>query len=148
MRSSEVISLRALIAAAVTLAVVAVACGTSVFDLTVGDCFNDPEDGAFEVQTVEMVECSEFHDNEVFASIIYGAADLYPGELQMFDFASEACLSHFEAFVGADYVTSTLEYSYLTPTQDSWDEGDREIICFLYDARFSKLTGSMAGTGI
>ena len=142
------ITLRRLTMAALISGLVAIACGTSVFDLGVGDCFNDPDNPTFEVSSVETVECSEAHDNEVYATINYSATDSYPGDSEMFEYAAEACLDPFEAFVGASYISSSLDYAYLTPTQASWNEGDREILCFLYDLDWDKLTGSMRGSGI
>jgi hypothetical protein len=55
------------------------------------------------------------------------------------------CVAEFEAYVGLSYPESALEVFPITPTQGSWDNGDREIICALYNLDLSKLTGSMQG---
>jgi hypothetical protein len=41
-----------------------------------------------------------------------------------------------------------LEVFTFTPTQDSWDDGDREFVCALYRLDFGKLTGTARGSGL
>ena len=50
------------------LAVAAAACssGESVFSLELGDCFDDPETFD-EVSELDTIDCSEPHDNEIYA---------------------------------------------------------------------------------
>ena len=50
--------------------------------------------------------------------------------------------------VGKIYEESILGIWTLTPTPDSWEAGDREIVCYLYDIELRKLTGSMRGSGV
>ncbi len=55
--------------------VVSAACGSgNVFELKVGECFDDPTDAT--VTDVEMVDCEEAHDNEAYAGIDYGSSIL------------------------------------------------------------------------
>ena len=49
------------------------------------------------------------------------------------------------SYVGLAYEESELEVFPITPTEGSWESGDREIICALYNLDFSKITGSMQG---
>ena len=49
-----------------------------VFSLPVGTCFDD-QDEAEAISSVPAVDCSEPHDNEVFALIDYTETDEYPG---------------------------------------------------------------------
>jgi hypothetical protein len=119
------------------------ACGSaSVFDLSVGDCFDDPSSGG-EISSVDAVDCAEPHDNEVYALYDYDG-DSYPGEEAMSAAADEGCESRFEDYVGIPYFDSELFSTHLTPTQESWDRGDREVVCVLYEPE-EKLTGSMEG---
>lgn len=129
---------------ALTLAgVMVIACGQqSVFSLPVGTCFDDQADG--EISSVPEVDCSEPHDNEVFALIEYTDAETYPGTDQMSTIANELCLAQFEGYVGLNFESSALDVFPIFPTEESWNEDDdREIICALYNADLSKLTGSM-----
>ncbi|MTV25235.1 septum formation protein [Nitriliruptoraceae bacterium ZYF776] len=124
-------------------------CGQgNVFDLSVGDCFNTPEDLA-EVSDVEIVECSEPHDVEVFATVELADDEdgEYPGTQAVFRDSEERCIEQFEAYVGRDYATSRLAVGTFVPSSDTWRAGDRDATCFLGDAGQQPLTGSMQGSG-
>ena len=130
--------------------VVAMACAGNVFSLEVGDCFNDLDAGFEEVSDVEIVECSENHDNEVYALSDYPAGDdaPYPGRSAVEAHADEFCFDEFEGYVGASYEDSRLDYAFFYPLPAGWeDEGDREIACFLFDFDLIKLSESMRGSG-
>jgi hypothetical protein len=45
-------------------------------------------------------------------------------------------------------VDSRLDFGALFPTEETWAEDDTEVICFVWDVEFLKLTGSMQGSGI
>ena len=130
------------------LALAATACGddTSVFELGVGDCFNDQEDlTQTEVSNVETVDCSEPHDNEIYYEYSMTEA-IFPGNASALETSSLRCLDQFDAFVGADYLDSDLDLFPITPTAQSWAEGDRVVYCALYALDLSRLTGSMRGS--
>lgn len=118
----------------------------SVFDLSEGDCWDDPSETSDTVNQVEVVPCDEPHDNEVY--LVFDLAD---GDFDASAVQSDAdtgCLDAFDAFVGTPYEDSRLDYFNLTPTADSWDAGDREVVCSLYDIDLKKLVGSMEGSGV
>ena len=129
------------------LVLVAVGCGddaSSVFDLGVGDCFDDQDLGSEVINEVPIVECSEPHDNEVYFEYSMTEAS-YPGREGALNAADERCFDQFAGYVGIDYFESELEIFSIVPTQESWDDGDRTVLCALYALDFSKLTGSMRG---
>ncbi len=131
------------------LALTAAACNgdTSVFDLKVGDCFNDQADlTQTEVSAVPTVDCAEPHDNEIYFEYSM-TGTIFPGETAILDEASTRCLTAFEPFVGISFADSILDIFPITPTAGSWAEGDRVVYCALYAFDLSKLTGSMRGTG-
>ena len=133
------------------IALLATACssGDSVFELQVGDCFDDEYvNGEIpsEISDVPLVDCSDLHDNEVYAVFEVNDAS-YPGQSALDATADEGCFVRFEPYVGRDYYESSLDFIYMTPTSDSWDEGDREVVCVLYAMDLSKLTGSMRSSG-
>lgn len=112
--------------------------------MSVGQCFDDQDE--VEISSVPEVDCSEPHDNEVFALIGYTETDVYPGQTAMTDIGTNLCIERFEAYVGLSYAESDLDVFPITPTESSWNEqDDREIICALYALDLSKLTGSMRG---
>lgn len=133
------------IAVLFVMAALAAGCGgQSVFSLSVGTCFDDQE--STEISSVPEVECSEPHDNEVFAVIDYTESDAYPGTEEMRDIGTGLCIEQFDEYVGLAYLESDLNVFAITPSQSSWDEdNDREVICALFNLDFSKLTGSMQG---
>lgn len=140
--------MRRIIIPLAAVALLAAACSQgNVFDLAVGDCFDDPSN-LEEVTDVPIVVCSSPHDNEVYVNHTVSEISTYPGPAQMGEMADEVCLESFQPFVGRSYETSALEFGWLTPTSDSWGQGDRVITCFIFDLDFEKLTGSMRGTAV
>lgn len=123
-----------------------------VMSLQVGDCFNDPEDDEELVYDVSAVPCSEPHDNEVFAvqSVVAEfPGDSFPGQDPLWEYAYEICSgSVFDSYVGTPYLDSSLDVFSLTPTPESWDDGDRGFVCALYRVDFDKMTGSARGSGL
>jgi hypothetical protein len=115
----------------------------SVFDLEEGDCWDDPEESSSQVNEVEVLPCDQPHDNE-----IYLVFDLPDGEFEQTAVeqgSNEGCEADFETFVGIDAETSELDFFPIYPTEASWADGDREVICSLYDEELRKLVGSMEG---
>jgi hypothetical protein len=134
----------------VLMALLLVACSGNVFDLAVGDCFDDGDmvvGGVEEIGQVPMVECTEPHDNEVYA-VVTVEGDRFPGEVAIQGQADDVCLGSFEGFVGLDYATSVLDFGWLVPTADTWEAGDRVIACFIYRMDLEKVTGTLQDTGI
>jgi hypothetical protein len=118
----------------------------SVFDLEDGDCWDDPETTSDQVNEVEVLPCSEPHDNE-----IYHVFDLADGDFDataVEEGARSGCLDEFDAFVGLPYADSELDVFAIWPTEESWAEGDREVLCSVYAIDLRKLVGSMEGEAI
>lgn len=114
-----------------------------VFDLQVGDCWNDPAET--EMSSVSAVPCSEPHDAEVFHEFDIPDADSYPGETTVTEQADAGCYAEFESFVGIAPESSSLGVYYLYPTQQSWDElDDRTVSCMITDPAGPN-TGTLAG---
>ena len=117
-----------------------------VFQLRVGDCFDDT-DNLDEISSLPAVPCSEPHDNEAYARFDMTIPE-YPQGDGMFEMAYDACLDRFEPFVGRDYESSNLDIMTLYPTIESWRQNDREVICAVYDLDADKLVGTVKGLGI
>ena len=116
-----------------------------VFDLKVGDCFDDGDAYSDEVTTLPAVPCNEPHDNEAYAAFNVSVAS-YPGDDAMWDMATEECYERFAPFVGRDYESSQYDFFTLHPTRESWNHNDREVVCVIYDMDLDKLTGSVRGS--
>jgi hypothetical protein len=116
------------------------------FQVRLGDCFNDPDGYAEELTSLPGVPCSEPHDNEAYA-VFDLTMDSY-SEFEIADTSESACIDHFAAYVGRDYESSALDVATLYPTQESWSQNDREVVCALYDMSGEKLVGSVRDSGI
>ncbi len=129
------------------LALIAAACNTqSAFDLEVGQCYDSPTEET-EVSTVSSKPCDEPHDQEVYAVFDYpNPPEDFPGESAMEDVAVDRCTAEFEPFVGTDYDSSQFDFYYLVPSDETWADGDREVVCSVFDPD-GKLTGSVRGSG-
>jgi len=113
--------------------------GADIFAIQVGDCAGDLTTG--ELTELDVVPCADPHVSEAFAS-----SDLdeggYPGTEAIDAQAEEDCTAAFETFIGLPYQESELFATWLTPTEESWEQGDREILCFVYDED-ADTTGSL-----
>ena len=117
----------------------------SVFSLQVGDCFNDEAAVGDVITDVPVVPCEDPHDNEIFFEFEMTDA-VFPGNDAAIESSALRCLEQFQPFVGTDYLESELEIFPITPTAQSWGEGDRVVYCVLYALDLSKLEGSMRGS--
>lgn len=131
----------------VVLALVLAGCGQAALLLDVGDCFDDPPGLADTVTNVDVIDCADPHDNEVYAVVDFPEEGGYPGDDAVKEFADETCISTFESFVDFDYLQSELDLGYFWPTDESWDAGDRAVQCFVYELDGSQATGSLRGAG-
>jgi hypothetical protein len=121
--------------------------------LAVGDCFEErviSGQGQTEVDEEQMVtvDCAQPHLNEVYliADMPEEDGTPFPGTEAVDAFAVDTCLTAFEPFVGAEYVTSRFDIGYTLPTEDTWALPDRRVTCFVFDRSGEKTSGSAAGT--
>ena len=49
----------------------------------------------------------------------------------------------FGDYVGHDYQTSTLDFTWIAPSQDSWNDGDHSVQCALIDPANEVLSESL-----
>ncbi len=103
--------------------------GLGTFALRAGDCFQVPD--RMLVSSVEAVPCTMPHSGQVYAT--YDLPDgPFPGDEAVMREADEGCHRRFTAFVGLAYEESSLDYSMLTPTMETWTSiDDREVVCVL-----------------
>ena len=119
-----------------------------VFSIRVGDCFDNPsEETAEEVESVKMPKCTEPHDNEAF--FIYDVSDsdfpAYDQDAVIAD-AEEKCRPEYEQFVGVPEAETSIYFSYYFPSDESWEQGDREILCMVFDEN-GPVSESLEGKG-
>ena len=109
--------------------------GTAVVnEFSVGTCFNDSEAG------YPDIDCDAPHEAEVYAKLEYPDQPSYPGQDGFESWAEPLCYSRFERYTGIRYEASSLDFGYLYPGSQGWAEGDREVICYLFDPSGADLT--------
>lgn len=118
---------------------------TSAFSMKVGQCVQLPTGD--NITDLETTDCSALHDAEVF-HLTQVTEDERPSDSELEDMGGDACLAAFEGYVGIPYEESELDYTILYPSPGSWEQGDREIICFIIsgDGTDVQLSGSMKGS--
>lgn len=117
-----------------------------VFSIRVGDCLNSSSvasDGSA-IDHVPVVPCDQAHEDEVYYSYDLPDGD-FPGEDAILADADTECVDQFGSFIGIDYHDSALDYWPMYPTTQSWENGDREVLCIAWDSSGAKLTGSLRG---
>jgi hypothetical protein len=118
---------------------------TSIFDVEVGDCYVNPPSG--EVEGLTLVDCVQTHDAEIFALIDHpaGPGDPFIGSAEMETFAQQACIGQaFTDYVGLPYEQSIYYVNTIYPTEGTWVDGDREVVCSLVTGDGSPLPGGSA----
>ncbi len=108
-------------------------------DLGAGDCYD-----SINASSAEVIGCAQPHTFEVFASFVLPDPE-YPGDAMKAP-ASQQCKTAFAAFVGVDFDASALSLRYIGPSRATWGEGDREVLCVVFDPG-QTTSGSLANTG-
>jgi hypothetical protein len=104
-----------------------------VLRLNVGDCLMDqttPIGG--DLVDVPLIECNQPHESEVYAEILMEGTG-FPGVDDVMNTGIASCMAEFAEYVGVDYSSSNLDFSYYYPTPSSWAVGDRSIFCVVFD---------------
>lgn len=131
-----VVKLRTLVSSFGVVVLTAAACGEgdeSVFNAEVGECVESISDLAGTVSELPETECNEDHEGEVFFLVEHeGGDDEFPGTSEVESEAREICEGEeFEDYTGVTFEETAIGVVLITPTEESWSEGDRESICVL-----------------
>jgi hypothetical protein len=114
--------------------------------LAVGECLALPALRGHDDQPDRRVSCSSSHDGEViFRFRLPDGA--YPGDDAVSERASARCGGRpFADYYGAPLPGSGLETVFYRPRHGSWQAGDREVVCAIYDPSGERI-GSIHGLG-
>lgn len=94
-----------------------------------GMCLVLPDD---DVYNVTRTDCRVKHHAEVtLRSRMRGGA--WPGEAALDEQASRICEAAFPRYVGLALDESLLDVDYITADRAGWEDGDRSLICLVYD---------------
>jgi hypothetical protein len=75
------------------------------------------------------------------------AEDAYPSVDVQNQVVFDRCAPAFGEYVGTDYLSSSLDFSYLSPTEEGWSQGDHEFVCAAYDPADNQLDSSVRDSG-
>jgi len=114
-----------------------------VFALPVGTCLD--ELSTTYITSDNVLDCAQPHNFEVFGSSLI-ADGVFPGAAALENQAFDKCDAAFADYVGIPYTDSALDYSYLAPSAETWAQGDREIVCLIFDPEAEQTTGSLAAS--
>ena len=126
--------------------------------IRIGDCLDDSDemgiwsDGYYvEALSLDVVDCAEPHNSEVFG-ITSLEGEAFPGDDAVYTTASGQCAEFYEPYVGITLeealtleAASPLSIHYYGPGPESWDAGDRDALCVLFDVEDRPLVGSVVG---
>jgi hypothetical protein len=112
-----------------------------VFSFVVGDCITGLSDSGT-IESATGVPCSDKHEYEVYSeTFLSDDSQTVPADIEAQ--ADEYCYGQFSSFVGLDYESSKLDFTYIYPTEESWAGGDREITCMITAENRATITESL-----
>jgi hypothetical protein len=108
-------------------------------EMAVGDCIVLPTESEF--SEVRRVPCDTPHGGEIF--LVADHPDgAYPTDDAFGEYVATMCGPAFESWTGSAYEDQdVLDYSWFTPTEQSWTDGYRSFECYL-----AHTDGSLADT--
>ena len=118
---------------------------TQSTELAVGQCLLVPLNS--QVNSVATTECTEAHTGEVY-SVTTLKNDTMPSRDEMDELVDNTCYETFEAYVGTSPEETTLDYTAMSPTKQTWAKGDREIVCIAVRTDDEQLTESVRDSGL
>ncbi|GAA3830242.1 DUF4190 domain-containing protein [Streptomyces coacervatus] len=122
----------------------------SAYSLAKGECFDAPSGSLQGVAyDVDRVPCAGRHDGEVFAAFKMTGGAGYPGDGKVTDTADARCYAlRYDYAMDAWAVPDDVDVYYLTPTPQSWKQGDREVTCLFGNTdEKAGLKGSLRNDG-
>lgn len=108
--------------------------------LVPGDCIQDLANDGGTVERLPVVPCEAEHEAEVYATFDVPDGD-WPGEDVVTEQSQDGCAERLASFPEADDDPETTAF-YLFPTEASWADGDRKVICMAF-YRDGPRTGSI-----
>jgi hypothetical protein len=122
--------------------------GAEIPDLAVGDCFDtSATSGQTTIYRIPVVPCSTAHGGEIYAETTapdsLARNGTAPTQQALWDAADAYCYPEFTKFVGMRWARSELLYWPIAPSEESWAEGDRRILCVVESEE--PVTGSLKG---
>ena len=102
------------------------------------------EDSAESATKIPVVDCRAPHQLEVTARAKTSGPNHWPGDDGIIDLVEGTCRVAFERYVGLGYDQSDLDMDFWTADEQGWAEGNRTLICFVYDPLNEATTQTLA----
>ena len=115
-------------------------------DLRAGDCFDTKT--AAEIKDVQHHPCTEAHTAEVVLVTNHPAVKgaPYPTDSEVDTWAENTCVPAILGYVSATADLSSLNYGIFYPKSSDWDDGERQMICYLMRLDLAPMTNSLRAT--
>ncbi|WP_165975266.1 serine/threonine-protein kinase [Actinomadura rubrisoli] len=100
-----------------------------------GDCVKAPQVGTDKPlpDLVDITTCTSNHDAEVtFVGQLWAPNGRNPGEKKRRQQTTSRCEAELSKYVGTPYKQSVFDYAYWFPSETTWGNGDRQIVCMAY----------------
>ncbi len=104
--------------------------------------------------SLETADCADNHHGEVVLADegFFAPFDQMPADADLVAKSEAACAQAMYDYTGRKLEQTSFRMSYLYPTTDTWDSGDRKLTCvaMAYDEEFGSLaegTGSIHQAG-
>jgi hypothetical protein len=122
--------------------------GAEIPDVEVGDCFDtSATSGQTTLYRIPVVPCTTAHGGEIYAETTapdsLAKNGVAPTQQALWDAADAFCYPEFTRFVGMRWARSELLYWPIAPSEESWADGDRRILCVVESEE--PVTGSLEG---
>ncbi|OZV77142.1 hypothetical protein CA850_24325 [Micromonospora echinospora] len=112
---------------------------TGILDIEVTECFDDPAySRSANEEVVRYRPCGERADNQAYGIVHVPDGPFDPDALATF--AWDSCERGFAHYWGSRE-ESGLDYYPIVPTAETWADGDRDVMCAVYNPQ-GKLPGS------
>nr|WP_062339656.1 hypothetical protein [Herbidospora sakaeratensis] len=113
---------------------------TGVLSLEPGECFTDPEySPAAGEEVVLYTPCDQHADNQSYGFVHADDGPYDRAALAAFGWSS--CKRGFTHYWPGE-AGAELDFYPILPTAETWADGDRDVMCVVYDPR-GELTGSL-----
>jgi hypothetical protein len=116
----------------------------NAFEIMVGDCLAQLEEESF--TTTTAIPCTEPHAGEMFASTNLPQTIIFESQ-EYTSFILDFCDTNLFAYAGINANLDEFTYSYLGPTLEGFNKGDRDIDCVAQRADGMLTTGSIKNIG-